>query len=48
MAAGELTPDREIRREARSMLYGFAEFHLDRRIRSFSLLARQPAPALTP
>jgi len=48
VAAGELTPDREIRREARSLLYGFAEFHLDRRIRSFSLLARQPAPALTP
>ena len=26
------------------MLYGFAEYHLDRRIRSFTLLARQPQP----
>jgi hypothetical protein len=30
------------------MLYGFAEYHLERRMRSFSLLARQPQPALSP
>ncbi len=39
-AAGEMTPPGEVRREARSLLYGFAEYHLERRMRSFSLLAR--------
>jgi DNA repair protein RecO (recombination protein O) len=46
--AGEMTPAAETRREARAMLYGFAEYHLERRMRSFSLLVRQPMPALTP
>ena len=48
LGAGDMTPDAEVRREARSMLYGFAEYHLERRMRSFSLLVRQPLPALTP
>jgi DNA repair protein RecO (recombination protein O) len=39
-AAGDMTPDAELRREARAMLYGFAEYHLDRRIRSLPMLAR--------
>jgi DNA repair protein RecO (recombination protein O) len=39
--AGEMTPDPGLRREARPMLYGFVEYHLERRMRSFSLLARQ-------
>ena len=39
--AGELTPPDPVRREARAMLYGFVEYHLERRIRSFSLLARE-------
>jgi len=47
LGAGDMTPGIEIRREARAMLYGFAEYHLERRIRSFGLLARQPQPALT-
>src|SRR5439155_87518 len=38
--AGDMTPDLTVRREARAILYGFAEYHLERRIRSFSLLAR--------
>ncbi len=38
--AGEMTPDERVRRDARPMLYGFVEYHLERRIRSFSLLAR--------
>ncbi len=42
--AGDATPDVQVRRDARAMLYGFAEYHLDRRIRSFTLLARQPQP----
>jgi DNA repair protein RecO (recombination protein O) len=35
----------EVRAEARLLLYGFSEYHLDRRLRSFPLLARQPSPA---
>jgi DNA repair protein RecO (recombination protein O) len=48
LAAGDMTPTLELRREARAMLYGFAEYHLERRMRSFTLLARQPNPVLTP
>jgi DNA repair protein RecO (recombination protein O) len=39
--AGEMTPEPLVRREARPMLYGFVEYHLERRMRSFALLARQ-------
>jgi DNA repair protein RecO (recombination protein O) len=42
-SAGEATPPVPVRREAREMLYGFAEYHLERRMRSFALLARQPS-----
>ncbi|HJP65606.1 MAG TPA: DNA repair protein RecO [Actinomycetota bacterium] len=42
--AGDTTPATAIRKEARALLYGFTEYHLDRRIRSFTLLARQRAP----
>ena len=48
LGAGDMTPALELRREARAMLYGFAEYHLERRMRSFTLLARQPNPVLTP
>jgi hypothetical protein len=48
LGAGDMTPAVDLRREARGMLYGFAEFHLERRMRSFTLLARQPNPVLTP
>jgi DNA repair protein RecO (recombination protein O) len=48
LGAGDLTPALDLRREARAMLYGFAEYHLERRMRSFTLLARQPNPVLTP
>ena len=41
-SAGEMTPVVVVRREARALLYGFAEYHFERRMRSFSLLARQP------
>jgi DNA repair protein RecO (recombination protein O) len=40
--AGDMTPPAIVRREARAMLYGFTEYHLERRMRSFTLLARQP------
>jgi DNA repair protein RecO (recombination protein O) len=38
--AGDMTPPILVRREARAMLYGFAEYHFERRMRSFALLAR--------
>jgi DNA repair protein RecO (recombination protein O) len=44
-SAGEMTPDGDVRREARALLYGFAEYHLERRMRSLSLLARLAGPA---
>jgi DNA repair protein RecO (recombination protein O) len=38
--AGNLTPpERTVRGEARALLYGFAEYHLERRIKSLPLLA---------
>jgi DNA repair protein RecO (recombination protein O) len=46
--AGDMTPPSDLRREARAMLYGFVEYHLERRMRSFTLLSRQPNPVLTP
>jgi DNA repair protein RecO (recombination protein O) len=45
-SAGDMTPAVDLRREARPILYGFAEYHLERRMRSFSLLVRQPDPVL--
>jgi DNA repair protein RecO (recombination protein O) len=47
LGAGDMTPSLDLRREARAMLYGFTEYHLERRIRSFTLLARQPNPVLS-
>lgn len=40
MGAGDMTPAVQVRREARAMLYGFTEYHLERRMRSLTLLAR--------
>jgi len=36
--------DARVRRESRSLLYGFAEYHLERRMRSVHLFARTTAP----
>ncbi len=44
LKAGDLTPDAQVRREARAMLYGFAEYHLERRMRSLPMLARSLVP----
>ncbi len=44
IAAGGLASDVQARREARGLLYGFAEYHLERRMRSLPLLARSLAP----
>ena len=40
LSAGEMTPPLDVRREGRAMLYGFTEYYLERRMRSFALLAR--------
>jgi DNA repair protein RecO (recombination protein O) len=40
--AGRLKPAPDVRREGRALLYGFSEYHLDRRLRSLPLLARMP------
>lgn len=42
--AGAGGVDLATRREARAMLYGFAEYHLERRMKSFPMLARSLAP----
>ena len=33
-------PDVRIRKESRGLLYGFAEYHLERRMKSLPMLAR--------
>src|SRR5438067_478526 len=38
--AGDVVLNGDARREARAMLYGFTEYHLDRRIRSLPMLAQ--------
>ena len=43
---GPIVP--EVRGEARALLFGFSEYHLDRRIRSLPLLARAGRPAAAP
>jgi DNA repair protein RecO (recombination protein O) len=37
-----------VRKEARALLYGFAEYHLERRMRSLPMLARGMAGSLVP
>ena len=46
--AGTATPPLLVRREGRAILYGFTEYHLERRLRSLPLLARQPEAANVP
>ncbi|MGH2684147.1 MAG: DNA repair protein RecO, partial [Actinomycetota bacterium] len=42
--AGQDGPPRELRNEARALLFGFSEYHLDRRLRSLPLMARASRP----
>ncbi|HEX6262945.1 MAG TPA: DNA repair protein RecO [Actinomycetota bacterium] len=46
--AGDATPAPRVRGEARALLYGFTEHHLERRMRSFPLLARVEPRAVLP
>jgi DNA repair protein RecO (recombination protein O) len=40
LQAGGVTVDTRVRRESRALLFGFAEYHLERRIRSLPMLVR--------
>jgi DNA repair protein RecO (recombination protein O) len=42
--AGETSVDPHTRREARGLLFGFAEYHLERRMKSLPILARSLVP----
>jgi hypothetical protein len=42
--AGGATLDPSLRRESRALLFGFAEYHLERRMKSLPMLARSLAP----
>jgi DNA repair protein RecO (recombination protein O) len=42
--AGTQAADERVRRGARAFLFGFCEYHLERRMRSFPILARSLAP----
>lgn len=42
--AGALAPEAAVRREARRLLFGFAEYHLERRMKSLPLLVRGSLP----
>jgi len=44
LKAGELTTNLQIRRESRALLFGFAEYHLERRMKSLPILARSLVP----
>jgi len=44
LEAGEGRADTQVRREARALLFGFAEYHLERRMKSLPMLARSLAP----
>lgn len=43
-AAGDTSPPPAVRGEARGLLFGFAEYHLERRMRSLPLLVRGGGP----
>jgi DNA repair protein RecO (recombination protein O) len=44
LEAGEVSADIHVRREARGLLFGFAEYHLERRMKSLPILARSLVP----
>jgi DNA repair protein RecO (recombination protein O) len=44
LEAGAIVVDEHVRRESRAMLFGFAEYHLERRMKSLPILARSLVP----
>ena len=44
LEAGAISTDTQVRRESRALLFGFAEYHLERRMKSLPILARSLSP----
>jgi DNA repair protein RecO (recombination protein O) len=44
LEAGASAPDPALRRESRALLFGFTEYHLERRMKSLPILARSLTP----
>ncbi len=44
LESGQIRADTQVRREARSLLFGFAEYHVERRMKSLPILARSLVP----
>ena len=44
LESGAISTDGQVRRESRALLFGFAEYHLERRMKSLPMLARSLAP----
>jgi DNA repair protein RecO (recombination protein O) len=44
LESGEISTDTSVRRESRALLFGFAEYYLERRMKSLPILARSLAP----
>jgi DNA repair protein RecO (recombination protein O) len=44
LESGQISTDSTVRRESRALLFGFAEYHLERRMKSLPILARSLAP----
>jgi len=44
LESGAITTDTTTRRESRALLFGFAEYHLERRMKSLPILARSLVP----
>lgn len=44
LEAGSVSSDTQVRREARGLLFGFAEYHFERRMKSLPILARSLVP----
>ena len=44
LESGEVSTDTTVRRESRALLFGFAEYHLERRMKSLPILVRSLVP----
>ncbi len=44
LESGQISTDTTVRRESRALLFGFAEYHLERRMKSLPILARSLVP----
>jgi DNA repair protein RecO (recombination protein O) len=44
LESGEITADSTVRRESRALLFGFVEYHLERRMKSLPILVRSLVP----